>query len=42
MIGENKTSPKSQTKRKNVYVSSDAMQKQAKKKSKNSLHYWEF
>ncbi|GJV08673.1 hypothetical protein Tco_1346329 [Tanacetum coccineum] len=30
---ENKTAPKLQTKRKNVYVSSDAMQRQAKKKS---------
>ncbi|GJT27419.1 transposase, Ptta/En/Spm, transposase, Tnp1/En/Spm-like protein [Tanacetum coccineum] len=29
---ENKTAPKLQTKRKNVYVSSDAMQRQAKKK----------
>ncbi|GJX69550.1 hypothetical protein Tco_0305277 [Tanacetum coccineum] len=32
---EKKTTPKLQTKRKNVYVSSDAMQRQAKK---NSLH----
>nr|GEZ20900.1 hypothetical protein [Tanacetum cinerariifolium] len=29
---ENKTAPKLQTKRKNVYISSDAMQRQAKKK----------
>ncbi|GJU71054.1 hypothetical protein Tco_1262459 [Tanacetum coccineum] len=37
---ENKTAPKLQTKRKNVYVSSDAMQRQAKKKSlQKSLNY---
>ncbi|GJR52855.1 hypothetical protein Tco_1403376 [Tanacetum coccineum] len=37
---ENKTAPKLQTKRKNVYVSSDAMQRQAKKKSlQKSLSY---
>ncbi|GJR95127.1 transposase, Ptta/En/Spm, transposase, Tnp1/En/Spm-like protein [Tanacetum coccineum] len=37
---ENKTAPKIQTKRKNVYVSSDAMQRQAKKKSlQKSLNY---
>ncbi|GJR13875.1 cullin homology [Tanacetum coccineum] len=37
---ENKTAPKLQTKRKNVYVSSDAMQRQAKKKSLHkSLNY---
>ncbi|GJZ66341.1 hypothetical protein Tco_0623037, partial [Tanacetum coccineum] len=30
ITGENKTAPKVQTKRKNVYVSSDAMQKEAK------------
>ncbi|GJT79265.1 hypothetical protein Tco_1053607, partial [Tanacetum coccineum] len=30
---ENKTAPKLHTKRKNVYVSSDAMKRQAKKKS---------
>ncbi|GJY60667.1 hypothetical protein Tco_0461324 [Tanacetum coccineum] len=37
---ENKTAPKLQTKRKNVYVSSDAMQRQAKKKSlQKSLDY---
>ncbi|GJS20346.1 retrovirus-related pol polyprotein from transposon TNT 1-94, partial [Tanacetum coccineum] len=37
---ENKTAPKLQTKRKNVYVSSDAMQRQAKKKSiHKSLNY---
>nr|GEZ56708.1 hypothetical protein [Tanacetum cinerariifolium] len=29
---ENKTAPKLETKRKNVYVSGDAMQRQAKKK----------
>ncbi|GJV02988.1 hypothetical protein Tco_1336557 [Tanacetum coccineum] len=32
ITGENKTAPKVQTKRKNVYVSSDAMQKEANKK----------
>ncbi|GKC57229.1 hypothetical protein Tco_1084827, partial [Tanacetum coccineum] len=37
---ENKTAPKIQTKCKNVYVSSDAMQRQAKKKSlQKSLNY---
>ncbi|GKA00039.1 hypothetical protein Tco_0672589 [Tanacetum coccineum] len=36
MIGENKTAPKLQSKRKNVYVSYDAMQKQARKKSQKS------
>ncbi|GJS65018.1 reverse transcriptase domain-containing protein [Tanacetum coccineum] len=37
---ENKTAPKLHTKRKNVYVSSDAMQRQAKKKSlQKSLNY---
>ncbi|GKC20076.1 hypothetical protein Tco_1022226, partial [Tanacetum coccineum] len=30
ITGVNKTAPKVQTKRKNVYVSSDAMQKEAK------------
>ncbi|GKD77005.1 hypothetical protein Tco_1339626 [Tanacetum coccineum] len=39
MIDENKTAPKLATKRKNVYVSCDAMQKQARKKSQNSLNY---
>ncbi|GKD70760.1 hypothetical protein Tco_1324850, partial [Tanacetum coccineum] len=33
MIDENKTAPKLPTKRKNIYVSCDAMQKQARKKS---------
>ncbi|GJT55708.1 hypothetical protein Tco_0990762, partial [Tanacetum coccineum] len=39
---ENKTAPKLQTKRKNVYVSSDAMQRQAKKKSlhKFGINKW--
>ncbi|GJU83809.1 hypothetical protein Tco_1291355 [Tanacetum coccineum] len=32
ITGENKTAPKVQTKRKNVYVSSDAMQKEAKRR----------
>ncbi|GJY59991.1 hypothetical protein Tco_0459883 [Tanacetum coccineum] len=37
---ENKTAPKLHTKRKNVYVSSDEMQRQAKKKSlQKSLNY---
>ncbi|GKC51332.1 hypothetical protein Tco_1074077, partial [Tanacetum coccineum] len=37
---ENKTAPKVQTKRKNVYVSSDAMQKEAnKKRSQKALVY---
>ncbi|GJR07445.1 hypothetical protein Tco_0790097 [Tanacetum coccineum] len=37
---KNKTTPKIQTKRKNVYVSSDAMQRQPKKKSlQKSLNY---
>ncbi|GJY09755.1 retrovirus-related pol polyprotein from transposon TNT 1-94 [Tanacetum coccineum] len=37
---ENKTAPKLHTKRKNIYVSSDAMQRQAKKKSlQKSLNY---
>ncbi|GKC24577.1 hypothetical protein Tco_1026727 [Tanacetum coccineum] len=37
---ENKTAPKLYTKRKNVYVSSDAMQRQAKKKNlQKSLNY---
>ncbi|GJQ99369.1 hypothetical protein Tco_0522354 [Tanacetum coccineum] len=35
ITGENKTAPKVQTKRKNVYVSSDAMQKEANKKRHN-------
>ncbi|GKB29381.1 hypothetical protein Tco_0868782 [Tanacetum coccineum] len=39
MIDENKTAPKLPTKRKNVYVSCDAMQKQARKKSQKSLNY---
>ncbi|GKA87741.1 phosphatidylinositol 3,4,5-trisphosphate 3-phosphatase and protein-tyrosine-phosphatase PTEN2A-like protein [Tanacetum coccineum] len=39
MIGENKTAPKLQSKRKNVYVSRDTMQKQARKKSQKSLNY---
>nr|GEX08497.1 hypothetical protein [Tanacetum cinerariifolium] len=40
---ENKIAPKLHTKRKNVYVSSDAMQRQAKKKSlQKSLNYREF
>ncbi|GJW97946.1 hypothetical protein Tco_0179754 [Tanacetum coccineum] len=39
IIDENKTAPKLQTKRKNVYVSCDAMQKQARKKSQKSLNY---
>ncbi|GJW48646.1 hypothetical protein Tco_0080292 [Tanacetum coccineum] len=39
MIGENKTAPKLQSKRKNVYVSRDAMQKQARMKSQKSLNY---
>ncbi|GKA36621.1 alpha-L-fucosidase 1 [Tanacetum coccineum] len=40
ITGENKTAPKVQTKRKNVYVSSDAMQKEAnKKKSQKALVY---
>ncbi|GKA87574.1 hypothetical protein Tco_0809338, partial [Tanacetum coccineum] len=39
MIDENKTAPKLQSKRKNVYVSCDAMQKQARKKSQKSLNY---
>ncbi|GKA83311.1 hypothetical protein Tco_0804906 [Tanacetum coccineum] len=33
MIDENKIAPKLPTKRKNVYISCDAMQKQARKKS---------
>ncbi|GJY95320.1 hypothetical protein Tco_0511681 [Tanacetum coccineum] len=37
MIGENKTAPKLQSKRKNVYVSRDTMQKQARMKSQNML-----
>ncbi|GJR94357.1 hypothetical protein Tco_0266531 [Tanacetum coccineum] len=36
MIDENKTAPKLQTKRKNVYFSCDAMQKQARKKSQKA------
>ncbi|GKE36423.1 hypothetical protein Tco_1459828, partial [Tanacetum coccineum] len=37
---EKKTAPKLHTKRKNVYVSSDEMQRQAKKKSLHkSLNY---
>ncbi|GJR56820.1 hypothetical protein Tco_1498982 [Tanacetum coccineum] len=39
MIGENKTAPKLQSKRKNVYVSRDTMQKQARMKSQKSLNY---
>ncbi|GKB89752.1 hypothetical protein Tco_0962024 [Tanacetum coccineum] len=39
MIGENKTAPKLQSKRKNVYISRDAMQKQARMKSQKSLNY---
>ncbi|GJX21533.1 hypothetical protein Tco_0225978 [Tanacetum coccineum] len=40
ITGENKTAPKVQTKRKNVYVSSDAMQKEAnKKRSQKALVY---
>nr|GEW96873.1 hypothetical protein [Tanacetum cinerariifolium] len=39
MIDENKTAPKLQTKRKNVYVPCDAMQKQVRKKSQKSLNY---
>ncbi|GJX74376.1 putative reverse transcriptase domain-containing protein [Tanacetum coccineum] len=39
ITGENKTAPKVQTKRKNVYVSSDAMQKEAnKKRSQKALN----
>nr|GEU96226.1 hypothetical protein [Tanacetum cinerariifolium] len=37
MIDENKTAPKLPTKRKNLYVSCDAMQKQARKKSQKNL-----
>ncbi|GKA45854.1 hypothetical protein Tco_0738650 [Tanacetum coccineum] len=36
MIGENKTAPKLQSKRKNIYVSRDTMQKQARKKNQKS------
>ncbi|GJT48458.1 transposase, Ptta/En/Spm, transposase, Tnp1/En/Spm-like protein [Tanacetum coccineum] len=39
MIGENKTAPKLQSKRKNIYVSHDTMQKQARMKSQKSLDY---
>ncbi|GKC54277.1 hypothetical protein Tco_1077022, partial [Tanacetum coccineum] len=39
MIDENKTAPKLPTNCKNVYVSCDAMQKQARKKSQKSLNY---
>nr|GEY92043.1 phosphatidylinositol 3,4,5-trisphosphate 3-phosphatase and protein-tyrosine-phosphatase PTEN2A [Tanacetum cinerariifolium] len=39
MIGENKTAPKLQSKRKNVYISRDTMQKQARMKSQKSLNY---
>ncbi|GJR18675.1 hypothetical protein Tco_0967202 [Tanacetum coccineum] len=40
ITGENKTAPKVQTKRKNIYVSSDAMQKEAnKKRSRKALVY---
>ncbi|GJY35989.1 hypothetical protein Tco_0421367, partial [Tanacetum coccineum] len=40
ITGENKTAPKVQTKRKNIYVSSDAMQKEAnKKRSQKALVY---
>ncbi|GKD13028.1 hypothetical protein Tco_1197435, partial [Tanacetum coccineum] len=40
ITGKNKTAPKVQTKRKNVYVSSDAMQKEAnKKRSQKALVY---
>ncbi|GJU53492.1 transposase, Ptta/En/Spm, transposase, Tnp1/En/Spm-like protein [Tanacetum coccineum] len=40
ITGENKTAPKVQTKRKNVYVSSDAMQKESnKKRSQKALVY---
>ncbi|GKB87000.1 hypothetical protein Tco_0959272 [Tanacetum coccineum] len=40
ITGENKTAPKVQMKRKNVYVSSDAMQKEAnKKRSQKALVY---
>ncbi|GJW56717.1 transposase, Ptta/En/Spm, transposase, Tnp1/En/Spm-like protein [Tanacetum coccineum] len=40
ITGENKTEPKVQMKRKNVYVSSDAMQKEAnKKRSQKALVY---
>ncbi|GKA88726.1 hypothetical protein Tco_0810490 [Tanacetum coccineum] len=40
ITGENKTAPKVQTKRKNVYVSSDAMQKEAKMRiSQKALVY---
>ncbi|GJX78019.1 hypothetical protein Tco_0324830 [Tanacetum coccineum] len=40
ITGENKTTPKVQTKRKNVYVSSDAMQKEAKMRiSQKALVY---
>ncbi|GJW35153.1 hypothetical protein Tco_0058073, partial [Tanacetum coccineum] len=40
ITGENKTAPKVQTKRKNVYVSSDARQKEAnKKRSQKALVY---
>ncbi|GKB67855.1 hypothetical protein Tco_0929267 [Tanacetum coccineum] len=40
ITGENKTAPKVQTKRKNFYVSSDAMQKEAnKKRSQKALVY---
>ncbi|GJT19701.1 hypothetical protein Tco_0878407 [Tanacetum coccineum] len=37
---ENKTAPKLQTKRKNVYVSSDAMQRQAKKKITQNTYFF--
>ncbi|GJX52108.1 hypothetical protein Tco_0280477 [Tanacetum coccineum] len=40
ITGENKTAPKVQTKRKNIYLSSDAMQKEAnKKRSQKALVY---
>ncbi|GJS91606.1 transposase, Ptta/En/Spm, transposase, Tnp1/En/Spm-like protein [Tanacetum coccineum] len=40
ITGENKTAPKVQTKRKNVYVSNDAIQKEAnKKRSQKALVY---
>ncbi|GJX43309.1 transposase, Ptta/En/Spm, transposase, Tnp1/En/Spm-like protein, partial [Tanacetum coccineum] len=41
ITSENKTAPKVQTKRKNVYVSSDAMQKEANKKRREGLSFIE-
>ncbi|GJX51125.1 hypothetical protein Tco_0277970 [Tanacetum coccineum] len=40
ITGENKTAPKVQMKRKEVYVSSDAMQKEANKKRSQKALFW--